>query len=628
MILYFAEQKHEAQNRIKFNYFELYNHSCQMTKSILSIIILFTLITFYPTGGLKSQYNDKLQPIFEEVLSNPYKGRTTALNNLNQTTNAEDIGLIYNIIGLSYALVNSVDSALYYFDAARKQLSDSHTMVPRVYTNKAILFRNNGNLEQAMTQLFKAERIAIEQNNLKALALVYGEYSSVYTLLSRNHEAIEYTLRAILLLEQEESEEITIAIEKQKLGNLYRKTNDFSFARKIYVEILPLMKSAGKTNAYILTKLNYADIIQHASGDDASVNYLKEMHQEIDEAKSTLLSTLYFSKLGKHLKKIDSVKATAYLEKAVTLATENISTYSLSIITEYLTSLLKDKNYTRSSSLISDFEPHLVQVVFPIDDQIHYYNDKTLFYEATNNLPKAFESLKIKQKLSDEKSKRNNTILALEIQEKYKNDLLLKENEILNQSIELKYRNSIIIYISLIGVIIIAVLIVKSSIQKRKTIEHQNTIIRAKLNAESELRSLQEQTIKTQKEEVLQLFNSNMKLNEQLSEVKKSLYNTEHNNFALEQLSSLEAKEENWEELIYKLRVVEKDFFLNLMERFPSLTKKEIDFCALVRIGLEYKQIANILSITHNSVITKKYRLTKKLQLNDYEDFQNWIMTI
>lgn len=599
-----------------------------MSKSIIRVLLLI-LILIARSGALNCQYNDQLQPIFEEVISDPYQGRISAFDYLNHTNNSEEIGLTLNILGLSYAIINHVDSAVYYFESACDQLPDSHPMVPRIYTNKAILFRNNSNLEHAMTELFKAERIALDQNNLKALALVYGEYSSVYTLLSRNHEAIEYTLKAISLLEQEDTEEITIAIEKQKLGNLYRKTNDFLFAQKIYDEILPIMKSRGKTDAYILTKLNYADIIQHFDGDSASISYLKQMESEIDGSKSPLLSKLYLSKLGKHLKNIDALKATSCLEKAVSLATENISTYSLSIITEYLTLLLKDKNYLRSSQLIDDFEPYLIQIKFPLVDQIHYYNSRTLYYEATYNLQKAFESSKIEQKLNDEKSELNNTILALEIQEKYKNDLLLKENKILNQSIELKQRNSIITYISLLGVILISILIVKSSVQRRKNIEHQNTIIKEKLCAESELRSLQEKTIKEQKEEVLKLFNSNIRLNEQLSEVKKSLSTTiENKDFALEQLSVLEAKEENWEELIYKLRVVEKDFFLNLMDRFPDLTKKEIDFCALVRIGLEYKQIANILSITHNSVITKKYRLTKKLQLNEDEYFQNWIMTI
>lgn len=598
-----------------------------MSRSIIRVLLLI-LILIARSGALNCQYNDQLQPIFEEVISDPYQGRISAFDYLNHTNNSEEIGLTLNILGLSYAIINHVDSAVYYFESSCDQLPDSHPMVPRIYTNKAILFRNNSNLEHAITELFKAERIALDQNNLKALALVYGEYSSVYTLLSRNHEAIEYTLKAISLLEQEDTEEITIAIEKQKLGNLYRKTNDFLFAQKIYDEILPIMKSRGKTDAYILTKLNYADIIQHFDGDSASISYLKQMESEIDGSKSPLLSTLYLSKLGKHLKNTDALKATSCLEKAVSLATENISTYSLSIITEYLTLLLKDKNYLRSSQLIDDFEPYLIQINFPLDDQIHYYNSRTLFYEATYNLPQAFESLKIEQKLNDEKSELNNTILALEIQEKYKNDLLLKENKILNQSIELKQRNNIITYISLIGVILISILIVNSSVQRRKNIEHQNTIIKEKLYAESELRSLQEKTIKEQKEEVLKLFNSNIRLNEQLSEVKKSLSTIENKDFALEQLSVLEAKEENWEELIYKLRVVEKDFFLNLMDRFPHLTKKEIDFCALVRIGLEYKQIANILSITHNSVITKKYRLTKKLQLNEDEDFQNWIMTV
>lgn len=595
--------------------------------NLLRLIQLFLLVQLYHTYSF-SQYNEKQQSIFEQTLAKPVEGRSAAKHYLSSLDEKEDIGLTENIIGLSFAILNNADSALFYFNSAIENLSENHEMLPRIYANKAILYRNNNNLKTALRNLFEAENIAKEQGNKNALAIIYGEYSSVYTLLSRNQEAIEMTIKAISILEEENSDKKTIAIEKQKLGNLYRKNSDFDFARQIYDEVLPILKGKGQNYTYLITLINYADIIQHFEGSKASSNFLLNNLSIIKESQNNLLIKLTYSKLGNHLRKIESKKAYEFLERATDKAFKSVSTYTLSIVSEYLKVLLDVGNQKRFEEIIVQMDLIIKKNNFPLYDQINYFNLKSSYFAIQNDFEKAYQSLMKYKDLSEQKAKLYNSILALEIKEKYKNELLYNENLLLNQKAELVSRKNLTINIVLVAVLFITTLLVYLTFQKRKNIEKQNIIIQEKLNAEQKLHQFQIDTINSQKKELLRIFDSNLILKDRLTEVKNTLLTEKQENEALKQLTKLELSEDKWEDLVRKLRVVEKDFFNRLVYEYPTLTKREIDFCALVRIGLEYKQIANVLSITYNSVITKKYRLSKKLQLNEGEAFQNWIMSI
>jgi DNA-binding CsgD family transcriptional regulator len=62
-----------------------------------------------------------------------------------------------------------------------------------------------------------------------------------------------------------------------------------------------------------------------------------------------------------------------------------------------------------------------------------------------------------------------------------------------------------------------------------------------------------------------------------------------------------------------------------MKERYPVLTKSDIEFCAFVELGLSYKDIASILQISHESAISRKYRICKKLKIEGNIDFRSWL---
>lgn len=72
---------------------------------------------------------------------------------------------------------------------------------------------------------------------------------------------------------------------------------------------------------------------------------------------------------------------------------------------------------------------------------------------------------------------------------------------------------------------------------------------------------------------------------------------------------------------------VHHDFMLRLKEKHPDMTSGELKFCCLIRSNLSTKDIAAILNITARGVELKRYRLRKKLNLDD-ENLYDYILKL
>lgn len=84
----------------------------------------------------------------------------------------------------------------------------------------------------------------------------------------------------------------------------------------------------------------------------------------------------------------------------------------------------------------------------------------------------------------------------------------------------------------------------------------------------------------------------------------------------MEQLLKEFTPDKNWNEFELYFKRVDNEFFEKLEKRFPDLTPNEKRLCALIRLNLNSKEIADMTSRTFRSVNTAKTRLKKKLGVN------------
>ncbi len=82
---------------------------------------------------------------------------------------------------------------------------------------------------------------------------------------------------------------------------------------------------------------------------------------------------------------------------------------------------------------------------------------------------------------------------------------------------------------------------------------------------------------------------------------------------------------EVWEDFKKSFLGVYNDFYKHLLNDFPSLSSKELRFCALVKLNLTTKEISKITGVSVRSVETSRYRLKKKMELPEGEDLYVFI---
>ena len=73
---------------------------------------------------------------------------------------------------------------------------------------------------------------------------------------------------------------------------------------------------------------------------------------------------------------------------------------------------------------------------------------------------------------------------------------------------------------------------------------------------------------------------------------------------------------------------VHHDFLKVLGERFPSLSHKDKMLCVYIRMNMQTKEIAPLLGISVRGVEISRYRLRKKLELEERESLTDFLQKL
>ena len=86
--------------------------------------------------------------------------------------------------------------------------------------------------------------------------------------------------------------------------------------------------------------------------------------------------------------------------------------------------------------------------------------------------------------------------------------------------------------------------------------------------------------------------------------------------------------DKEWEEFRRSFEMIHKEFFEHLKKVNPQLTSNDLRICALIKINLQSKEIAELLSISNDSFRVARYRLRKKLNLKRGDSLRKYLLNI
>ncbi|MFM9824969.1 LuxR C-terminal-related transcriptional regulator [Flavobacterium sp.] len=178
--------------------------------------------------------------------------------------------------------------------------------------------------------------------------------------------------------------------------------------------------------------------------------------------------------------------------------------------------------------------------------------------------------------------------------------------------------------------------------QRRLYLEKESKIRQEQFDLEKEIEKLQNEKLKVKilakdKELVtnsLQIAKKNKILNgiiQKLKDINVDSFD-ESAKFQLSKLNKSIVKEVNadhsWKDLEKHIKNVHYDFLKRLKELCPSISPRELDLSTYLLMNMSTKEIAEIMNISNGGVELARYRLRKKLGLNNKENLTSYLISI
>ena len=86
--------------------------------------------------------------------------------------------------------------------------------------------------------------------------------------------------------------------------------------------------------------------------------------------------------------------------------------------------------------------------------------------------------------------------------------------------------------------------------------------------------------------------------------------------------------DEEWRKFKWHFEEVHPEFFTKLLNRFPTLSPRQLRHCAYIHLGLSSKEAAKLLNVAPKSIEMARYRLKKKMNLDKNDRLSEFIQSI
>lgn len=96
----------------------------------------------------------------------------------------------------------------------------------------------------------------------------------------------------------------------------------------------------------------------------------------------------------------------------------------------------------------------------------------------------------------------------------------------------------------------------------------------------------------------------------------------------MNQIDQVLERDEEWSHLKQHFNTVFEGFYDRLLQKHPSLTETELRHCMFIKMHMQTKEISRILLIDPRSVQTARYRIKKKMNLEEDQDLREYLLSI
>jgi tetratricopeptide (TPR) repeat protein/DNA-binding CsgD family transcriptional regulator len=607
-------------------------------KNVKGSVFFLLLFPFYiqsQTYESEKSFRDQQDSVFQLLLTDPSfaKERIDVLiSKENQMTDTTK-GLNYNMNGIYFSIIGNHDKSIQNFKKATTLLKNHPYRLNKVRKNIGTSLRKHGDYQSSINEFEKILNHYAKEKDSLNYAKVLGEIAASYNYTLNHEKAVTYLTRAIAIIERNNLDsDPDFGSILQRLANSYYKQSKFDYAIELYEKSLKVFKETNRVQNYYVTLINLAECFKNQKKLDTALVVIKESISGLEDFKNkNLLAASYGVKASilfdlDRFEEASTVYAIAYKNSK-----ESNSERFIPIARDFIVNLVKLKRYTEAQKVYNETEPFLKNA--NIEYQYSFLLQSAKYFSSIGNNTKAFELSLLSHKLKDSSYYSSKQELVDELQTRYR----VQEKEVANTELKLDVYNkekdiSILTLSTIIAVFMILFILIiwRSRINyKNKILElekENNTDLTKKLETERENLELKQKLIKQQKSELMGYSMEVSKMNEKIENLITKFKESDTPAILSSQLKNLITVNKSWDSFIERFKEVDPEFIPRLSKKYSSLTQKDLEFCALVRMNISYKDIGNFLQISHESVFKKKYRISKKMSLDKDIEFQNYII--
>jgi len=606
--------------------------------------LLYLFISFISLSGFAQQRESELIKAEKDARRLVNRQPDSALIIIKRTIARQGLhdtiyGNMYNVYGIYQGMRGNSDSLIYYQKKSISYLENHPSLKARSLANLSVGYRNKGEFETALTNINLALEINKRIKNSLGIAIDYGELASVYNTQADYEKAIYYLLKGIDILKKEKGPNKQLPALEQKLANTYLAQRNFKFAIDLYKDCLENFKKQGQMKNYYLTLVNLAEALIHTEDFNGAKKALAEAVTGLESFGDKSMLGICYAKLGNIEQRLGNhSKALLSYKKGANLLLDAKSTWAVRIASEYMELLNKDKNYKESLEIIARVEKLGLFNNSANEDKMFYKKAEGDAYSGTDNDAMAIKAYQETIRMKDSLALADRETALRDVQAKFQTELqreknlsLQANNKSLQKSIEAEKTRKWLYGMAILAAAVLILLALRGywlkarlQTEQLKAVEAEKNMIQQQHVYEQELTNTQREVIDEKQREltstalrmanfqdgVMQIIDKcNSGAISKVSDLKK-------------ELQLLARQEDYWKQFETRFNHLHPEFGNSLQNRFAKLTKNDIEFCSLLKLNLSNKEIASLLQISHESAITKKYRIKKKMEINDDEEFE------
>ena len=570
--------------------------------------------------------------------------KSRALLQLPDKAHDTVIAKTYNTLGIYMNFAGKQDSALVYFEKAQHYLNNYPKLKTYTYLNQAAAYEATANYKKSLAAGTAALQLATITNNRLAQALANQAIAMVYFRTDEIGKSIQYLLKGIAIL-QKQNTNCYLYLLKLSLANTYIQTNNYIFASKLFEEFLQHNTHLKGTKLHTIAIVNYTECLIELQNYNRAYDLLTGAVPSVQKAGDRELEAVLYYRLGKLQDRRSQLTSSLnYYNKAYALLSPINSKYSTHIFSDYLELLNRNKKYAEALKLATSFNTTSAYRIGTPLERMEYEKALAETAEKTGDLNVSNAALKEALKLSDSIRQVTNGRAENEMQAKYqttfqskKNTLLAKHNTTLEKKLKVE---ELLIWMYVTGstaLIVVVLLYLRGyklrnrlNKQKLKTMEADKNLIEQQHLFEQEVTKNNKLIIDEKQREATSMAlrmatyydNINILLEKFNTPGYTTLSDIKH------ELQQLAKQKDYWKQFETRFNNLNPEFSNTLTTNFSKLTKNDIEFCTLLKLKLSNKEIASLLQISHESVITKKYRIRKKMGIQDEAELEMMLSQI